>query len=124
MNAEELRGRKVLVVEDEALIAMLTCDYLEELGCSVVGPYATSDKALAALAKEAVDLAVLDVNLGNGCTSFPVAEALLQSVTPFLFATGYGSSGVREEFPTIPVLAKPFDDAQLATQLAALLARR
>jgi DNA-binding NarL/FixJ family response regulator len=61
MSEQDLRGRKVLVVEDEALIAMLTCDYLEELGCSVVGPFATSDKAMAALEKEAVDLATSGV---------------------------------------------------------------
>jgi CheY-like chemotaxis protein len=121
MTEHDLRGRKVLVVEDEALIAMLTCDYLEELGCSVVGPFATSDKAMAALEKEAVDLAILDVNLGSGRTSFPVAHALRERSTPFMFATGYGSSGVREEFPTAPVLAKPFTDTQLAAELAALL---
>lgn len=121
MSEQDLRGRRIMVVEDEALIAMLTCDYLEELGCSIVGPFATAEKALAALEQEPVDLAILDVNLGSGRTSFPVAHALSDRSTPFMFATGYGSSGVRDEFPTAPVLAKPFTDAQLAKELAALI---
>ncbi len=122
MNSpRSLKGQRVLVVEDEALIAMLTCDYLEELGCSIVGPVATADKALAAIEGEPVDLAVLDVNLGNGRTSFPIAKALSERSTPFMFVTGYGSSGAREEFPDARVLAKPFSDAQLAKELAALL---
>jgi len=121
MSQRELKGQRVLVVEDEALIAMLTCDYLEELGCSIIGPFATAEKALTALEVDHVDLAVLDVNLGNGRTSFPVARALSERSTPFMFATGYGSSGVRDEFPDVPVLAKPFTDAQLAKELAALL---
>jgi CheY-like chemotaxis protein len=116
-----LEGKRVLVVEDEALIAMLTCDYLEELGCSITGPFANVEKALAAIEAEAVDLAVLDINLGNGRTSFPVAKALSERSTPFMFVTGYGIGGASEEFPDARVLAKPFSDAQLAKELAALL---
>jgi CheY-like chemotaxis protein len=119
--SRSLQGKRVLVVEDEALIAMLTCDYLEELGCTIVGPMATTDKALAAIEGEAIDLAVLDINLGNGQTSFPIAKALSVRSTPFMFVTGYGSGGAKEDFPDARVLAKPFSDAQLSKELAALL---
>lgn len=116
-----LKGLRVLVVEDEALVAMMTCDYLEDMGYHVVGPYPSVEKALQAIESDRVDCAVLDINLGGGHTSLPVAQALKVRSTPFLFATGYGASGIKVEFPAAPVLSKPFSEHQLAKALEDLL---
>ena len=83
-----LSGRRVLVMEDEMLVAWALEDMLADLGCIVVGPAARVDKALALLHAEAVDLAMLDVNL-NGQRSYPVADALAAKGVPFVFLTGY-----------------------------------
>jgi CheY-like chemotaxis protein len=114
-------GKRVMVVEDEALVAMLTCDYLEDLGCIVVGPFASVKDALQGLDDSKIDCAVLDLNLGGGETSFPVASALAERDTPFVFATGYGAVGGNAEFAHVPVLPKPFDEHQLAKALKTAL---
>lgn len=115
-----LKGLRVMVVEDEALVAMMTCDFLEDMGCDVVGPFPTVDQALQAILSDRVDCAVLDINLGGGNTSLPVAQALREKSKPFLFATGYGVSGSKDEFPAAPVLPKPFNEDQLARALEGL----
>jgi CheY-like chemotaxis protein len=113
-----LAGRKVLVLEDEPVVAMLVEDMLVELGCIVVGPASRLDDALAMAEREELDLAVLDINLGR-VDSFPVAEILRQRSVPFIFATGYGDRAT--PFPAAPVVAKPYraDDLYAALQLAA-----
>src|SRR4051812_36415564 len=92
---EELQGLRVLVVEDETLIAMMIEDLLADMGCIVVGAAATIAQALALLADPAfqIDGALLDVNLG-GEKVFPVADALAQRAIPFVFATGYGKDAL------------------------------
>ena len=122
MNTAKLAGLRVMVVEDEALVAMLTCDTLEDLGCQVLGPFATAEKALGSLQSNPVDMAVLDVNLGDGQTSGPVASALAAASTPFLFTTGYGSSSMLGEFPQAPIVTKPFTETQLEKALNDLIA--
>ncbi|HEX6011198.1 MAG TPA: response regulator [Geminicoccaceae bacterium] len=83
-----LSGRRVLVVEDELIVAFLLEDMLAGLGCAVVGPAARVDQALALLDAEAIDAALLDVNL-NGHKSYPVADALAARGVPFVFSTAY-----------------------------------
>ncbi|MBC7831604.1 MAG: response regulator [Hyphomicrobium sp.] len=90
-----LTGKRVLVLEDEPLIAMVLVDILEEAGCTVIGPAHDADQAAKLIAESAIDVAVLDVNLGSGHTSAPIADALRGSNTPFIFATGYGEMGLR-----------------------------
>jgi CheY-like chemotaxis protein len=90
-----LAGRRVLVLEDEPLIAMLLVDMLETAGCEVVGPAHDAEQALKLVAEKSIDLAVLDVNLGSGTTSAPVADFLKKLGIPFIFATGYGEKGLR-----------------------------
>jgi CheY-like chemotaxis protein len=84
-----LRGRAVLVVEDEPLVAMEMAHTLGELGCEVIGPAATLDEALRLAATHRPDAAVLDVNL-RGRPAFPVAELLAGRGVPMIWATGYG----------------------------------
>lgn len=109
---------RVLLVEDEALVAMLIEDQLIELGFEVVGPAATASQALALCEDERLDGAVLDINLGGGQRSDPVAELLADQGIPFVFVTGYGNAGVDERFTEAAVLQKPFTLAELAGVIA------
>ena len=112
----------VLVVEDDPLIAMNVADMLDLLGCVVVGPVERVGEALAAVkaAGGAIDVVVLDVNLA-GQPSFPVADALAERRIPFVFATGYGACGLRDDLRDRPVLQKPFKLRELGRALADLL---
>ena len=103
-----LNGLRLLVVEDEPLIAMMIGDMLHDFGCAVVGPTRSVEHALALLEQEGVDAALLDVNLSDGRHSYPVAEALRMRGIPFAFVTGYGVAGITADFRGVPVLQKPF----------------
>lgn len=121
MKSTPLHGRRILVLEDEGLVAMHMEDLLCDLGCEVVGPLSTVDDAIATLGGEGVDAALLDVNLGDGTTSYAVATRLRQTGIPFAFVTGYGAKGLDEQFRTVPVLSKPVDEAKLCDLLNAML---
>lgn len=112
-------GLRVLLVEDEMMVALLLEDMLAELGHTVVGPLSRIDKAVEAARQQALDAAVLDVNL-NGQAVYPVAEALAARGVPFVFATGYGSRGLCGAWRGRPVLQKPFQRHDLQRVLAAL----
>lgn len=119
MNAAELPGLKVLLVEDELHVLLLIEDFLVELGCTVES--ATSlDAALRAAGSAPVDAAVLDVNL-QGATSFPVAAVLASRRIPFVFATGYAGRRLGTPWQDRPWLQKPFVAAQLAQALRTAL---
>ena len=120
MSGDELQGVRVLVVEDEAAISLLLEDMLLDFGCEVIGPAARLSAALDAVAREQVDLAILDVNVA-GEPIYPVAEALAERSIPFVFSTGYGSAGIRDAFRDRPVLQKPFAQHDLKQKL--ILAR-
>lgn len=115
-----LAGRRVLVVEDELLIAMLVESALEEEGCVVVGPYGRLAEAVAAARDEAVDVAVLDINLG-GEMVFPAAEVLAERNVPFLLLTGYGDAGLPPHRRHWPVCGKPFSLPALIGILSGLV---
>lgn len=115
------RRARVLVVEDESLVAMMLADMLEEIGCTVVGPVASCAGALRLLEGEALDLALLDVNLG-GETAYGVADALSRRDVPYIFVSGYGASGLDQDYAAAPVLAKPFQPATLARAIGEILA--
>lgn len=114
-----LEGRRVLLVEDESLVAMLAEDMLLDLGCEVVVAMRL-DKALTYVEAQAFDLAVLDVNLGD-TRSYPIADVLFKRCTPFLFATGYGQRGVDTAYQAVPVVQKPYQAAQMKHLLTHLL---
>lgn len=115
-----LTGQSVLVVEDEALVAMLVEDALLDAGATVLGPVATVAEALALLERETPHVAVLDLNLA-GETSTPVADALALRGIPFVVATGYGADGLPAGHATVPVLAKPYDPDDLTLALSKLV---
>ena len=111
-----LEGWRVLVVEDETLVAMWVEDVLEEMGCVLAGSASRLDDALAKARVLSMDVALLDVNLA-GEVSYPVAEVLRARRIPFVFATGYGSAGLPPGLQGVPVLSKPFQQDQLAAAL-------
>jgi CheY-like chemotaxis protein len=116
-----LRSR-ILLVEDEVLIAMLLEDYLTELGQQVAGHADSVDAALALLASgPAIDFAFLDLNL-RGDSVDPVADALAARGTPFCIMTGYGAAGVAA-YPDGPILTKPFDLASVRNAISRALSR-
>jgi CheY-like chemotaxis protein len=113
-------GRRVLVVEDEMMVAWLLEDTLAELGCAVVGPAAGVKEALAFIDAKAIDAAVIDVNL-NGQMSYPIADALVARAVPFVFVTGYDKNRLLDGYRTFPVLQKPYHGSELRDMLAKLL---
>jgi CheY-like chemotaxis protein len=108
----KLKGLRVLVAEDEALVALQLEDMLADLGCAIIGPASRVGQALELLTGELVDAAVLDLNLA-GELVYPVADALASRGLPYIFATGYGASGLSEPYRRQPVLQKPFLPSQL-----------
>jgi PAS domain S-box-containing protein len=108
----QLVSPRVLLVEDEALVAMMMQEFLIGLGCSVVGPFGTTATALAAVSNEDLDFAILDINLG-GELVYPVADVLAWRGLPFLFITGYDVDSIDERFRHVPVLQKPISRESL-----------
>jgi CheY-like chemotaxis protein len=104
---------RILLVEDEAIIALGIEDMLVELGCQVVGPALSIGAARALAQSEPLDGAVVDINLG-GHTTEEVAGILKSRGIPFCFSTGYGEAGVSGDFDDVPVLQKPYQLAKLA----------
>ena len=113
----------MLVVEDEALVAMLLEDMLGDLGAEVVAVVGTVSEAVSLARGDGLDVAILDLNLGAD-SSAPVAEALAAAGTPFVFATGYGEAGVPKAFRDRPALQKPYGMNDVARLLGEALGRR
>lgn len=112
-----LSGRRVLIVEDESLVAMLLETILEDMGCTPVGPASNIDDGLAMVAdSEHLDAALLDVNVA-GRQVFPVAEALKARGVPFVFSTGYGEGGLPDEWRGQSTIQKPFTEAAVRDAL-------
>jgi DNA-binding response OmpR family regulator len=117
------RRLRVLIVEDEMLVAMNIEDRLLELGHEVAGIASRLEPALALAQEGAIDVAVLDVNLA-GERSFPLADLLIARDIPFLFATGYGLGGIEEKYRDRLVLQKPFRTDDLAAAVRTLIRQR
>ena len=113
----QLRGLRVLVVEDELLIAMELQDLLRKLDAHALDLAPTGPRALDALAQRRPDVAVLDVNLHDERVT-PVAEALQEQGVPFVLVTGYGSERLYDEaLQMVPCLRKPVDGRRLAAAI-------
>ena len=112
--------KRVLVVEDEPVIAMTIEDMLVDLGYEVVGPASSLDQAQALAETERLDAAVLDINI-NGGRSYIVADELRRRRIPFVYATGYGEEGIENGGGGIPILQKPYRQDQVETVLCRLL---
>jgi len=112
MPGKRTAPARVLVVEDEMMVAMLVEDMLTDLGYEVVTVASRMDSAIEYAQHAEFDIAILDLNL-NGEKSYPVAEALRARNVPFLFATGYGEAALAESYRDVPTLQKPFVSGQL-----------
>jgi PAS domain S-box-containing protein len=112
MPAAMPSGQRVLLVEDEALVAMMIQECLTECGHSVLGPIGRASDALDAAKEGDFDAAILDINLGDGM-AYPVAEILSARGVPFVFLTGYEAETVDDRFSHVPILQKPIERQML-----------
>ncbi len=116
-----LRGSRILVLEDEMIVLVMIEDLLDDLGCTVVGPAATVAEALTLAEAGGFDAALLDLNLGRGTTSYPVADVLARRGVPFAFVTGYSADVLTPPHDGRPILEKPFWGDALANVLKRLI---
>lgn len=112
---------RVLLIEDESIVAFLFENMLAELGYVVTETCGSVGAALEMIDRGDFDIALLDLNLG-GAKSFPVADRLVEKSVPFIFLTGHGRRGLDGRYPDIPVLEKPFLLKDLEQALSGLLA--
>src|SRR3978361_2302658 len=116
MTASRPPGGSVFLVEDEVMIRMMVADMLDELGYTIAAEAGEIGEALKLAQTTEFDIAILDVNV-NGKVISPVAELIKARTGPFIFATGYGSSGLPEEYRDRPALQKPFQLETLARMI-------
>ncbi len=114
---------RILLVEDEPLIASMLIDWIEELGHEVVGPTAESAQALAYVRQEAVDAAFVDIEVKDG-DAYSLADELKRLLIPFTFATGYPTDTIDHRFSDIPSLGKPFDYEGFISALKRMITSR
>jgi CheY-like chemotaxis protein len=108
MDHPGLRDRRILVVEDEYLVAMSLAEALQDAGSIVLGPVPSVDKAIETIESEPqIDGAVVDVNLG-GLLAYPVADLLIARKIPFVFTSGYEDNLLRDRYSQVKNCAKPY----------------
>jgi CheY-like chemotaxis protein len=119
------QGRRILVVDDDYLVAMVVVDFLEDAGAEVLGPIGQEDEAITFIKANGtvIDGAVLDVNL-HGAKSYPVADALADHAIGFIFATGYGADALDGAYRHHPRCEKPFNGPLLMSTLAKVISNR
>jgi PAS domain S-box-containing protein len=110
-------GNRIMIVEDEALVALALREALDEMGFSVLGPFNRISEAMVALRNNRVDAAVLDVNLG-GELIYPLADVLTADHVPFVFITGYGAEEIEPRYANAPILQKPIEPGALQSVFA------
>ena len=115
----QLLRRRILVVEDEAAIALDLADLVREEGAVPVGPVATVDEALRVIGISPIDCAVVDIDL-FGEESWAVAEALGNAKVPYLFLSGYSTERVPPRYRLRPFLEKPYQAGRLIAAITAL----
>jgi DNA-binding response OmpR family regulator len=117
-RANPLQGKRILVIEDEYLVAQVVVEFLEEAGAEVVGPFGWVDDALAFIESHhsTFDAAVLDVNL-HGEKSYPIADAFAANNVMFVFTTGYGADALDSRYLDFPRCQKPLNQQALVAAL-------
>lgn len=122
MTVGNLTGCRVLLVEDEFIVALDIAEVLRENGCEVIGPAGTVESALVLARKEDLDVALLDINVA-GDRIDPVAEALQSRGIPIILATGYSEASLPKDWRHLPRLTKPFRRAQLKRLIESVRSR-
>jgi len=118
MTERPLNGCRILVAEDEFLLAAELCYTLRDIGATIAGPVASVDEAIALMdAGEAIHGAILDINL-CGQKVFPVADALQSRGVPFLFTSGYQRAAIPSRYAHVILSEKPFDSVDVARMIA------
>lgn len=117
VSEEKLR---ILIVEDEAMLAFGLEQDLLDAGYTTVGPARSLQAAQKAVVDESFHFAILDINL-NGELAYPVADELARRGVPFIFVSGYGTESIPEEYRAFPRLSKPYDPAHLLRELERLV---
>ena len=114
-----LQGRRILVIEDDFLVAEILTEMLEEAGATILGPIGWRDEALAFVNHDSTrfDTVVLDINL-HGQPSYPIADALIARDIQFVFMTGYGAGALEAAYRGYPRCEKPFEQKALLAALA------
>jgi DNA-binding response OmpR family regulator len=123
LSAETLKGMRVLVVEDEHLVALALADDLEAAGAVVVGPAASVEGALGLVAESEIEAAVLDIGLQMEMV-YPVADALTAKGIPFLFTSGFDAAVLPAQYAAVPTCDKPANPIVLMRMLAELAGQR
>ena len=118
MTARSLPSRRVLIVEDEMLIALMLQDMLQEAGLIVEGVANSLPAGLDMARTAEAQLAILDINL-NGEEAYPIAEVLQDRGIPFIFSTGYGAGSVKPPYVSVPQLVKPYQQESLSAAIQA-----
>ena len=118
-DTQDLNGKRIIVVEDDYLLATDLCRELHNLGATVLGPAPTPFYAMQLVGRKKIDAAVLDVRL-HGTTVFEVAEMLQERGIPIMFATGSDRASLPGRFQGTPLLEKPLDRRQLIREIIAL----
>lgn len=121
-EATDLNGKRIVVVEDDYLLANDICRELRELGATVLGPAPTAFYAIQLIGSKRIDAAVLDVRL-HGATVFEVADLLKSQGVPILFATAYDRKSIPDRFSKAPLLEKPLDRERLMSEIHELTRR-
>lgn len=119
----EIRGARVLIVEDEALVGIMLEEMLEELGATVTAHALRLEEGMSLAADCDVDAAVLDVNL-SGVRSYPIADKLRERGIPFVFATGYGAAILTGQYENDRLIHKPYSLADLERALRDMISTR
>lgn len=117
-DATALDGLRIMVVEDDYLIAQVLAELLQDAGAEVMGPFGWMEEAIEFLRHDSqrLDGAVLDINL-HGRKSYPIADLLIARSVRFMFATGYGNGAIEEKYARYPRCEKPFSGSALITFL-------
>jgi CheY-like chemotaxis protein len=115
-----MSGQRILVAEDEFLVYLALGEDLRGAGYAVVGPCASLAETEKAVAREQIDLALLDINMG-GEMAWPAADALIAKNIPLIFLSGYGEAALPERYRPLPRVAKPFDPQMLIREIRRIL---
>jgi DNA-binding response OmpR family regulator len=117
------RRPRILLVEDEWLIAETMATTLRADGFEIVGPMWSAEPACRSIRESAPDAAILDIALGDNETSYPIARCLAEHGVPFAFMSGYSQLQIPAEFRDVPLVSKPISLSALAGMVGELLRR-